>query len=108
MRVDLAVRANELSLHHGSRTCFFGSVMRKPRPTCPHDEHHHDDDELPGPQLGLADLLHRHIIWSRDTEKTRFRVDPARTFAVPEGRRDAAATLSLCERKIRNDCKKNF
>lgn len=32
--------------------------------TCPHDEHHHDDDELPRPQLGgLAHFFHRHLVW---------------------------------------------
>lgn len=31
--------------------------------TCPHDKHHHDDDELPCPQLGcLAHFLHRHFV----------------------------------------------
>lgn len=35
--------------------------------TCPHDQHHHDDDELPCPQLGgLAHFLHRHFVWRRN------------------------------------------
>lgn len=32
--------------------------------TCPHNEDHNDDDELPCPQLGgLAHFLHCHFIW---------------------------------------------
>lgn len=31
--------------------------------TCPHDKHHHDDDELPCPQLGgLAHFFHCHFV----------------------------------------------
>ena len=31
--------------------------------TCPHDKHHHDDNELPCPQLGgLAHFLHCHFV----------------------------------------------
>lgn len=32
--------------------------------TCPHDEHHHNDDELPRPELtGLPDFLHGDFVY---------------------------------------------
>lgn len=40
--------------------------------TCPHDKYHHDDDELPCPQLGgLAHFLHRHFVWRSQEETFR-------------------------------------
>lgn len=44
--------------------CLFGVVL-----TCPHDENHHNDDDLPRPQLStLAHFLHRHLVWRSQYE----------------------------------------
>lgn len=74
--------------------------------TCPHDEHHYNDDEFSGPQLGgLANLLHRHLVWGDNTHTHTRRVNkvPLRTprFIVPERRCEIAVTPSLCGEKIK-------
>lgn len=69
--------------------------------TCPHDEHHYNDDEFSSPQLGsLAKLLHRHFVW-REREHTHTHTVnkvPLRTlrFIVPESKCEIAITLKVC------------
>jgi len=49
--------------------------------TCPHDEHHHDDDELPCPQLGgLANFLHCDFVWWSKRSWTTLKNDSAFTI----------------------------
>lgn len=56
--------------HNFTRAVFILPVL-----TCPHDEHHHDDDELPRPQLGgLAHFLHRHFVWRSQRNTIKIQV----------------------------------
>lgn len=84
----------------------YSGRQRRGRPTCPHDQHHHDDDELPGPQLGgLSELLHRDLIWRGDTEQTRLRMETAPPVRGAGGDvlrpRGETCCCELLRRKIR-------
>lgn len=79
-------------------------VLPKKNITCPHDEHHYNDDEFSSPQLGsLTNLLHRHLFWRENAHTHRHRVNKAspRTlrFIVPESKSEIAITLKLCRER---------
>lgn len=76
--------------------CSDKCVSVKRNSTCPHDEHHYNDDEFSSPQLGsLTNLLHRHLIWSGNTDRLRVNKVPLRTFIVLERRCEIAIALTV-------------
>lgn len=75
------------------KVCSDKCALLKRNSTCPHDEHHYNDDEFSSPQLGsLANLLHRHLIWRGNT-------DTLRVNKVPERRCEIAITLNVCRER---------
>lgn len=75
-------------------------MLLKRNITCPHDEHHYDDDEFSGPQLSsLTDLLHRHLVWREKTHTHTESTKCHREHCVSLSHRENVKLPSLCRER---------